>query len=94
MTTLYICGAGNPEGIRLALTINNIQNRWDRIVILDDEPSKHGQLILGVEIAGSFDILKNAHQDEAEVSNMVARTTKRRQSALQKIHCMLPCPLL
>ncbi len=85
MTTLYLCGAGNPEGIRLALTINKAQSRWDRIIILDDDPSKHGQSILGVEIAGPFDMLGNARPDEAGVSNMVAKTTKKRQSALQKI---------
>ena len=85
MTTLYLCGAGNPEGIRLALTINQVQSRWDRIIILDDDPSKHGQSILGVEIVGSFNILERADPVSDEVSNMVARTTKRRQSALRKI---------
>ena len=50
MTTLYLCGAGNPEGVRLALNINKAQNRWDQIVILDDDHSKHGQSIVGVGI--------------------------------------------
>lgn len=85
MTTLYLCGAGNPEGIRLALTINQDQSRWDRIMVLDDDPAKHGQSILGVKIAGPFTVLEQADTASAEVSNMVARTTRRRQSALHKI---------
>jgi sugar O-acyltransferase (sialic acid O-acetyltransferase NeuD family) len=85
MTTLYLCGAGNPEGVRLALNINNAQNRWDRIVILDDDPSRHGQSILDVEIAGPFAVLEQADPDSDEVSNMVARTTRGRQSARRKI---------
>ena len=52
METLYLCGAGNPEGVRLALTLNTVHKRWARIVLLDDDPSRHGQQILGVEIAG------------------------------------------
>jgi sugar O-acyltransferase (sialic acid O-acetyltransferase NeuD family) len=85
MTTLYLCGAGNPEGIRLALKINKTQNRWNRIVILDDDSTKHGQSILGVEIAGPFTVLEQADKDSAEISNMVAGTTRVRRSALRKI---------
>jgi len=85
MTTLYLCGAGNPEGVRLALNINKAHNRWDRIVVLDDDPSKHGQLILDIEIAGPFSDLEDVEPASAEVSNMVARTTKGRESARGKI---------
>jgi sugar O-acyltransferase (sialic acid O-acetyltransferase NeuD family) len=85
MTTLYLCGAGNPEGVRLALTINRTQSRWDRIILLDDDPSKQGQSILGVEIAGPFNALEQADAATDEVSNLVARTTRGRQSALLKI---------
>jgi len=85
MTTLYLCGAGNLEGVRLALNINKTNSRWDRIVILDDDPAKHGQSILDIEIAGPFSTLEEIDPASAEVSNMVARTTKGRQSALSKI---------
>jgi len=85
MKTLYLCGAGNPEGVRLALTINEVQKRWDRMILLDDNPSKHGQSILGVEIAGPFSMLGQADPASAEVVNLVARTTSKRQSALSKI---------
>jgi len=85
MKTLYLCGAGNPEGVRLALTINRAQNRWERIIILDDDPSKHGQFILGVEIAASFTALEKVDPASSEVVNLVARTTRGRQSALRKI---------
>ena len=85
MTTLYLCGAGNPEGVRLALNINRAQSRWDRIIVLDDDPSKHGQSIFGVEIGGSFTALGQADPASSEVVNLVARTTSKRQSALNNI---------
>ncbi len=85
MKTLYLCGAGNPEGVRLALTINKAQNHWDKIVILDDDPARHGQSILGVQIEGPFDLLGQAQPGTAEVANMVARTTARREAACRKI---------
>jgi sugar O-acyltransferase (sialic acid O-acetyltransferase NeuD family) len=85
MTTLYLCGAGNPEGVRLALTINRAQNRWNRIILLDDDPSKQGQSILGVEIAGPFTLLGQADPASSEVVNLVARTTRGRRSAQHKI---------
>jgi sugar O-acyltransferase (sialic acid O-acetyltransferase NeuD family) len=85
MTTLYLCGAGNAEGVRLALAINRVERRWDRIVLLDDDPAKRGQSLLGVEIAGPFDMLHEVDRASAEVSNMVARTTMKRRSAQSKI---------
>ena len=85
MTTLYLCGAGNPEGVRLALAINEKQARWNRIILLDDDPSRHGETILGVEIAGPFEMLEQADPNTAEVANMVARTTDKRLSARRKI---------
>jgi sugar O-acyltransferase (sialic acid O-acetyltransferase NeuD family) len=84
MTTLYLCGAGNSEGVRLAQTINQKQSRWDRIVLLDDDPSRRGQTILGVEIAGPFALLEQAW-DSDEVANLVARTTVKRWAARCKI---------
>lgn len=84
MSTLYLCGAGNSEGVRLAQTINQKQPRWDRIVILDDDLARHGQTILGVEIAGPFALLERA-QDSDEVANLVARTTVKRWAA----HCKI-----
>ena len=60
MKTLYLCGAGNVEGIRLAIVINQAEKRWNRIVILDDDASKQGRKLLGVEIVGSFSLLSQA----------------------------------
>jgi sugar O-acyltransferase (sialic acid O-acetyltransferase NeuD family) len=85
MHTLYLCGAGNSEGVRLALSVNKRQARWNRVVLLDDDPAKHGQTILGVEIAGSFGLLEEADAGSAEVVNLVARTTAKRWSARSKI---------
>lgn len=85
MTTLYLCGAGNSLGVRLALAINRQQARWDRIVLLDDDVAKQGQSILEVEIIGPFETLALADPDSTEVANLVARTTEKRQAARRKI---------
>jgi len=85
MKTLYLCGAGNPEGVRLAIRINEKQSRWDKIILLDDDPQKHGKLIVGIEIVGPFEMLEQADVNSSEVVNLVARTTAIRRSALQKI---------
>lgn len=85
MTVLYLCGAGNSEGVRLALRINQEQARWDRIILLDDDPTKHGQSKLGVEIAGPFATLAEAAGDSAEVANLVTRTTTKRWAARRAI---------
>lgn len=85
MKTLYLCGAGNPEGIRLAEVVNRSENRWDRIVVLDDDAGKHGRWILGAEIIGPFSILEQADRDSSEFSNMVARTTVKRAAAFRKL---------
>jgi len=85
MNTLYLCGAGNPEGVRLATAVNRVHKRWEHIVLLDDEPGKRGQSILGVEIAGPFSLLECADRASSEVSNLVARTTIGRQLALNRI---------
>ncbi len=85
MSTLYLCGAGNCEGVRLALAINQRQSRWDRIILLDDDPAKLGESILGVEIAGGFGMLAQASPERSEVANLVTRTPVKRWSARRKI---------
>ncbi|KMQ51461.1 Acyltransferase [Chitinispirillum alkaliphilum] len=84
-STLYLCGAGNPEGVRLALRINEREKRWKQIVILDDDTSKKGKKIMGLEVAGPFELLKTACPQEDEVANLIARTTARRKDAYEKI---------
>jgi sugar O-acyltransferase (sialic acid O-acetyltransferase NeuD family) len=85
MATLYLCGAGNAEGVRLALTINGKASRWERIVLLDDDPQKHGRLILGVEVVGTLNVLSRVNSRTAEVANLVARTAARRWSLRKKL---------
>lgn len=85
MTTLFLCGAGNPEAIRLAVVINSHAARWDRIVVLDDNPATHGRSIVGVKVVGSFEMLEQANPQTSEVANLVARTTAKRWSAWRKI---------
>lgn len=85
MRTLYLCAAGNPDGVRLAMTINKAQDRWDRLVVLDDDERLHGKRLLDVEIAGGFARLADADPQTDEVVNLVARTTRGRWRARAKI---------
>jgi len=84
MTTLYLCAAGNPEGVLLALEVNEAKRRWDRIVLLDDDPDKQGREILGVPVIGPFAALAD-HRPGDEAVNLVARSTKGRDGARAKI---------
>jgi len=84
MRTLYLAGAGNPEGVRLALRVNEAERRWARILILDDDAAKHGQRLLDVPIAGPFALLAHAAAGD-EVANLVARTTRGRAKAGETI---------
>jgi sugar O-acyltransferase (sialic acid O-acetyltransferase NeuD family) len=85
MKTLYLCGVGNGEGIRLALTVNRNAARWQRIVLLDDDPGKHGTVRLGLEVAGPFSDLAALDATSAEVVNLVTRTAEGRANARRKI---------
>lgn len=83
--TLYLCGAGNSEGVRLALAINSARPRWDRIVVLDDDPKKHGLSVLGVQTIGPLSLLEQADPVHSEIASLVARTTARRQDVRRKL---------
>jgi sugar O-acyltransferase (sialic acid O-acetyltransferase NeuD family) len=83
--TLYLCGAGNGEVVRLALAINRHGTRWDRIVLLDDDSAKLGTTRLGVEVIGGFDFLASVDPAEAEVANLVARSTRTRHAVRQRL---------
>lgn len=85
MKTLYLCGAGNSEGTRLALRINEQQHRWDRIVLLDDDPATHGRVILDVPVIGPITQLHEVDPAESEAVNLVARTTTGRMLVAGKI---------
>lgn len=84
MSTLYLCAAGNPEGVRLAIEVNAAAGRWQRIVLLDDDPSLHGQEALGVRVQGPFAALAG-HEPGDEAVNLVARTTRGRDGARARI---------
>ena len=86
MRTLYLCGAGNSEGVRLAHRVNEREDRWDRLVVLDDDPAKHGnRLLLDIEVAGALTMLADADPNTDQVANLVARTTAGRAAVRDKI---------
>lgn len=84
MATLYLCAAGNPEGVRLAQRVNAETGQWSRIVLLDDAPEKLGKEVMGVPVVGGFDILAQ-HQSGDGAVNLVARSTAGRDGARRKI---------
>ncbi|MFL5520966.1 MAG: phosphopantetheine-binding protein [Gemmatimonadales bacterium] len=86
MRTLYLCGAGNSEGVRLARVINRHESRWDRIVLLDDDPAKLGLQRLGVEVIGPIDVLQDVDPSCSEAANLVARATTGRRAVRNRIH--------
>jgi len=85
MAVLYLCGAGNPEAVRLALRVNRRQFRWDQIVLLDDLPHNPGRTILGVRVAGPLSTLAQADRGRSEVVNLVAGTTVKRLLVRRRI---------
>ena len=84
MSTLYLCAAGNPDGVRLAIEVNEAEESWDHIVLLDDDTAKHQTEILGIPVIGGFSKLV-AHKSGDEAVNLVARSTKGRDRARSKI---------
>lgn len=85
MSTLYLCGVGNAEGIRLALRVNEALSRWQRIVLLDDDAGTHGMHKLGLPVSGAFDLLAQADAQADAVVNLVTRTTPGRERARARI---------
>jgi sugar O-acyltransferase (sialic acid O-acetyltransferase NeuD family) len=82
---LFLCGAGNPEGVRLAIRVNERDHRWTEILLLDDDPARLGQQQLGISLSGPFECLTEADPNESEVVNLIARTTQRRRDARIRI---------
>ena len=83
--TLYLCGAGNSEGVRLAQQVNAARAQWDRIVLLDDDPALLGRERLGVPVVGPIDALHDADPRASEAANLVARATRGRQAVRRRI---------
>lgn len=83
--TLFLCGAGNPDGVRLALRINERAHRWGRVVLLDDNPATHGRRVLGIVVDGGLELLRGADNRRDETANLITRTTRRRLAARQRI---------
>ncbi len=84
MANLYLCGGGNPEGVRLALRVNRVHQFWENIYLLDDDASKHGKRVMEVELKGGFELLARANPGD-QVVNLVARTTQKRKAAQERI---------
>ena len=83
--TLYLCGAGNSEGVRLALDVEARERRFRRIVLLDDDPATRDRVLLGVPVIGTFDLLSEADPGHDGLVNLVARTTRGRHRARERM---------
>jgi acetyltransferase-like isoleucine patch superfamily enzyme len=84
VSTLFLCGAGNSEGVRLARAVERASHRWDRLVLLDDDPAKQGSALLGVPIAGGVSELAHAEPGD-ELVNLVTRSCARRDVFQRKL---------
>ncbi len=78
MATLFLFGAGNSEGVRLAMILQQHGAEWDRIVLLDDDPALLGFERIGVPVVGDMNALKDADPSCDRVANLVARRTSVR----------------
>jgi sugar O-acyltransferase (sialic acid O-acetyltransferase NeuD family) len=85
VSTLFLCGAGNSEGVRLALAVERHTHRWDRILLLDDDPAKIGRRLLGVAIVGAAEVLADADKVRDQAVNLVTRTCERRDRFQQRL---------
>jgi carbonic anhydrase/acetyltransferase-like protein (isoleucine patch superfamily) len=85
MADLYLCGASNSEGVRLALCVQEQAGHWKRILLLDDDPVRLGRSILGVPVVGPLSALGDVARGDAHVVNLIARTTAKREAARTKI---------
>lgn len=84
MTTLFLCGSTNGEGVRLARHVQLATGRWDRLVLLDDDAKRWGEQVVDVPIVGAFTELARARPGD-EVVNLVTRTTRGRTTAGARI---------
>ena len=78
MSTLFVCGAGNPAGVRLAINVNRAEKNWERIVVLDDNPELLHSKMLDCKVIGGFGELAHANKDTDHVVNLVAAKTTGR----------------
>jgi len=64
---------------------NSAERRWSQILVLDDDPEKWTTSLIGVNIAGGFDMLAKADGRADQVVNLVARTTSGRAAVRSRI---------
>ena len=68
------------------MIVNRTEKKWDRLLVLDDDPGKHGQELLGAEIAGGIaEMLAKADPATDNVVNLVGRSTAGRSAVRKKI---------
>jgi sugar O-acyltransferase (sialic acid O-acetyltransferase NeuD family) len=85
VSTLFLCGAGNSEGVRLALAVERHAHRWDRLLLLDDDVAKTGGALLGVPIVGPTSALAAADPASDQAVNLVTRTCSRRDAFQRRL---------
>ncbi|MEZ4338733.1 MAG: phosphopantetheine-binding protein [Sandaracinaceae bacterium] len=84
MSTLFLCGSTNSEGVRLARNVQRATGRWDRLVLLDDDAKRWGKEVVEVPVVGGFAELARAQPGD-EAVNLVTRTTRGRAKAAERI---------
>lgn len=84
MSELFLFGAGNSEGVRLAKRVLARRGPERRLVLLDDDSHKLGEELLGVRIEGGLDLLQTAASGSC-VANLVARRTASRAAVRRRL---------
>lgn len=77
MKRLFLCGADEPAGVRLALNINAAEQRWDELLILEAHPGERDS-VLGVPVVGGIEVLEAVDPADAEVQCLLSRSPRER----------------
>ena len=71
MRRLFLYGADEPAGVRLALNVNEAERRWDQILIVDEGRGDGGS-VLGVPIVGGMEALGQVERSSADVQCLLS----------------------
>jgi acetyltransferase-like isoleucine patch superfamily enzyme len=86
---LVMYGAAHPFALKTLHAINATTQTWECLGFLDDDPSKHGQDILGYSVLGGRSLLAtlSAESDVYFFNNVMGHWSRRREiTALLESH--------
>ena len=60
MSTLFLCGSTNSEGVRLARNVQRATGRWDRLVLMGDTHDAFEIIAADIDGDGDLDAVGTA----------------------------------